>query len=109
MILTDYEMPILNGYDFITEIRKISEIIPIVILSNHTEKEKLLKCIPLKLIQYLEKPIIYEKLLETLTKSKEEIERHINIKYIINETTSYDSNGKFLFVNEKKIELTALK
>lgn len=109
IILTDYEMPILNGYELIVKIRELSETIPVVILSNHTEKEKLLKCIPLKLTQYLEKPIIYEKLLEILNDCKKVVEKHINIKYIINKTTSYDPNAKLLFVNDKKIELTALE
>ncbi|QKF77769.1 response regulator transcription factor [Arcobacter defluvii] len=109
MILTDYEMPNLNGYELIVKIRELSETIPIVILSNHTEKEKLLKCIPLKLMQYLEKPIIYEKLFQVLYECKKEVEKYTNIKHIINETTSYDPNVKLLFVNDKKIELTALE
>lgn len=109
IILTDYEMPILNGYELIVNIRKISETIPVIILSNHTEKEKLLKCIPLKLTQYLEKPVIYEKLFLTLNECKKEIEKYSSIKYSINKTIIYDPKGKFLFINNNKIELTALE
>ncbi|WP_228255585.1 response regulator [Aliarcobacter butzleri] len=96
IIITDYEMPFINGYDLVLKIREISQNIPIIILSNYTDKEKLLKCIPLNLTSYLEKPIIYEKLLETLQLCKNQIENNATLYLTINDTLKYDFNTKSL-------------
>lgn len=47
IIFTDYEMPLMDGYELTLAIREKNKKIPITILSNHDDKEKLLKCIPL--------------------------------------------------------------
>ncbi|MFY4805347.1 response regulator transcription factor [Aliarcobacter butzleri] len=109
IIITDYEMPFLNGYELVVKIREISQNIPIIILSNYTDKDKLLKCIPLKLTSYLEKPIIYEKLLETLQLCKEQIENSSLLYLKINETLKYSFHTKTLIQNDNSIKLTALE
>lgn len=109
IIITDYEMPFLDGYEFILKIREISATIPIVILSNYTDKEKLLKCIPLKLTSYLEKPILYERLLEILQLCKEQIKDFPSLYFKINEKLEYDFNTKTLFQNNGNTKLSALE
>ncbi|WP_152020468.1 response regulator transcription factor [Aliarcobacter butzleri] len=109
IIITDYEMPFINGYDLVLKIREISQNIPIIILSNYTDKEKLLKCIPLNLTSYLEKPIIYEKLLETLQLCKNQIENNATLYLTINDTLKYDFNTKSLIQNGNYIKLTTLE
>ena len=59
MILMDIQMPVMNGYDATTEIRKIpkAEKIPIIALTAGTivgEKEK---CIQFGMNDYIPKPI----------------------------------------------------
>lgn len=109
IIITDYEMPFINGYDLVLKIREISQNIPIIILSNYTDKEKLLKCIPLNLTSYLEKPIIYEKLLETLQLCKNQIENNATLYLTINDTLKYDFTTKSLIQNGNYIKLTTLE
>ncbi|MDN5104977.1 response regulator transcription factor [Aliarcobacter butzleri] len=109
IIITDYEMPFINGYDLVLKIREISQNIPIIILSNYTDKEKLLKCIPLNLTSYLEKPIIYEKLLETLQLCKNQIENNATLYLTINDSLKYDFNTKSLIQNGNYIKLTTLE
>ncbi|MFX4230039.1 response regulator transcription factor [Aliarcobacter butzleri] len=109
IIITDYEMPFINGYDLVLKIREISQNIPIIILSNYTDKEKLLKCIPLNLTSYLEKPIIYEKLLETLQLCKNQIENNATLYLRINDSLKYDFNTKSLIQNGNYIKLTTLE
>ena len=106
LILTDYEMPNLDGYEFSKRIREFNKNIPIVILSNYTDKDKLLKCIPLNLTSYLEKPIIYEKLLETLNICVNQIENNSVFQYKIDEDTIYDYNTKELIYKDIPIKLT---
>ncbi|MCG3701000.1 response regulator transcription factor [Aliarcobacter butzleri] len=109
IIITDYEMPFINGYDLVLKIREISQNIPIIILSNYTDKEKLLKCIPLNLTSYLEKPIIYEKLLETLQLCKNQIENNATLYLRINDSLKYDFNTKSLIQDDNYIKLTTLE
>ncbi|MDN5088453.1 response regulator transcription factor [Aliarcobacter butzleri] len=109
IIITDYEMPFINGYDLVLKIREISQNIPIIILSNYTDKEKLLKCIPLNLTSYLEKPIIYEKLLETLQLCKNQIENNATLYLTINHSLKYDFNTKSLIQDGNYIKLTTLE
>lgn len=41
LIITDINMPEMNGLDFIANVRKISKDVPIVVLTTETEKEKI--------------------------------------------------------------------
>ena len=75
LIITDYVMPTMNGFELCKEIRVKNRKIPLVIMSNYSDKEKLLKSITLGLTDYLIKPIEYNQLLETLEKMTEKLER----------------------------------
>ena len=75
LIITDYVMHTMNGFELCKEIRVKNRKIPLVIMSNYSDKEKLLKSIGLELTDYLIKPIEYNQLLETLEKMTEKLER----------------------------------
>lgn len=108
IILTDFLMPKMNGYELTKNIRKICNKIPIVILSNYTDKEKLLKCIPLNLTEYLEKPIQYEVLLATLEKCRSQLEN--NTEYFnISNKLNYNFETKKLTVYNEEISLTQME
>lgn len=109
LILTDYEMPNLDGYEFSKKIREFNKNIPIVILSNYTDKDKLLKCIPLNLTSYLEKPIIYEKLLETLNICVNQIEKSAIFEYKIDDKTVYNFKTKEIISEDEIVKLTTLE
>lgn len=109
IILTDYKMPLLDGYELTKQIREICEKTPIVIMSNYTDKEKLLKCIPLNLTSYLEKPVRYEELLETLTLCKEASEKNNLIKFTINNILDYNFRTKKLFVEDTEVNLSKIE
>ena len=49
MIITDYVMPLMDGEEFSRQIRINDHKIPISIISNYSEKEKLMKLIDLEL------------------------------------------------------------
>jgi len=94
MIITDYVMPIMNGYEFCSQIRKVNKKIPIVIMSNYADKEKLLSVIPLDLTQYLIKPIDYTTLINTFSELIEKIEN--SSIQLINKTVKYNTITKEL-------------
>ncbi len=57
IIITDIQMPKLNGLEFVQRIREKNEEVQIIILTAFCDKEYLLKAIELKLVKYLVKPI----------------------------------------------------
>ncbi len=57
LIITDINMPNLNGLDMIEKIREIDINIPILILSAHNEVDLLLRSINLGIDGYILKPI----------------------------------------------------
>ncbi len=91
IIITDIQMPKLNGLDMIEEIRKSSDI-PIIITTAFTEISYLQKSIKLKVDGYVSKPLNLKELLkivskasikivnERLTKSLEEINKNLEKK-----------------------------
>ena len=64
ILILDYVMPNLNGYETAKIVRKKDKKIPILITSAYTDKEKLLNAIELNLIKYIEKPILYNDLIK---------------------------------------------
>lgn len=107
IILTDFLMPKMDGYELTKKIRNICNKTPIVILSNYTDKEKLLKCIPLNLTEYLEKPVQYELLLNTLEKCKIQLIKNNFFK--ISNKLIYNFETKKLFINNEDIALTQME
>ncbi|MCV6606652.1 MAG: response regulator transcription factor [Campylobacterales bacterium] len=67
ILITDYVMPEGDGYSLVSRLRDEGSKIPILIISNSSDGDKLLKCIPLELTNYLIKPISYDTLVESLS------------------------------------------
>ena len=66
-LMLDINMPIMDGLEVIEAVRKENSEIPIVVLSAHSDREKLLRAIPLGLTRYLVKPAKDESFREALT------------------------------------------
>jgi len=89
MVISDYSMPLLSGYGLCKAIRQEDKYIPLVIMSNYSDKEKLLSVIPLALAQYLVKPIEYVTLTATLISMIEQLEINGLDIFVINNSISY--------------------
>ena len=57
VLLLDINMPYIDGLEMVKIIRKEDQKTPVIMLTAHSDKEKLLKAIPLGLTQYLVKPV----------------------------------------------------
>lgn len=75
MIITDYVMPLMDGHKFCRYLRDNNYNLPITIISNYSEKEKLIKLIDLELTNYLLKPISYNDLINCLISMIKKIEK----------------------------------
>ncbi len=73
LIITDINMPRLNGLDMIKEIRKADNDIPILVLSAHNESSFFMQSIKLGVDGYLLKPIKIEQFLDMLKKVAQKI------------------------------------
>jgi len=104
MIITDIEMPRLNGLAMVKKIRKSDKNTPIIITTAYTDTEYLMQAVELQLIKYIVKPINSKKLSEALNLLLE----HLNINSIItiDKQTYYDSLNKSLMINHDLIKLT---
>lgn len=75
LIITDIEMPIMNGLEYMRRIREVSDSTEIVILTAYEEFEYAQKAIQNQVINYILKPIDEEQILETLKKAKDNLEK----------------------------------
>lgn len=73
MILTDINMPIMNGLDMIEKINEIRPNVPLIITTAHQEVEFLIKAIELGVHSYIMKPIDIYKIIDSLIKSIEPV------------------------------------
>ncbi|CAM3411324.1 EAL domain-containing response regulator [Arcobacter aquimarinus] len=69
LIITDVNMPILNGLDMVKEIKKININIPIIVATAFSNKEYLLEAIDIGVDKYVLKPIDIAKLLQVMSQS----------------------------------------
>lgn len=107
LIISDIEMPIMDGLTFIQEVRKVDRNIPVIIISGFASKENLLEAIKLSLINYLLKPIQHDQLILSLSKAAELIKTTKLFGEIkIKDNCIYDSTNKQLVIDRKYYHLS---
>lgn len=106
LLLVDYDMPIINGADFLHKIRKTNSKIPAVIISSYDDKEKLFKAIELQLVSYLVKPYEINELKEVLYKVLDWIEEKGLLEKELSYGKTYNFSTKKIYDNGKEIALS---
>ncbi|NOQ30940.1 MAG: response regulator [Helicobacteraceae bacterium] len=104
IVLTDINMPYINGIELVEKIRKIDKKTQIIIISAHSDKEYLLQAIKFNLVSYIVKPIVIEELKEVLIQARVNLTED-NILDLSNEI-SWNNERKQLFKNKQRIQLT---
>lgn len=71
IILTDLNMPVMDGFTFLTEIKKISILskIPVVIVSTEGRDQYIIKGIKLGAVNYIRKPFKPEQVKDVIVKT----------------------------------------
>lgn len=69
LIITDVNMPQMNGLDMIKEIKKINPNIPIIVATAFSNTDYLLEAIDIGVDKYILKPIDMKKLLQVMSQS----------------------------------------
>ncbi len=106
LIITDIQMPLMDGLEFVKEIRKDDIAVPIIMLTAYSSNDYLLTCANLNIQAYILKPINYTKLKEALYKVIEYLNLTSNIHIHISKELSYDKiNGVLIFHETQEINL----
>jgi DNA-binding response OmpR family regulator len=104
IIISDINMPHLDGLSMIEKIRKKDQQTKIIITTAHSEKEKLMQAIELHLVKYLVKPVQSDKLKELLLSLVDKLRQkrdHIYLK----EDFYWDKTKKRLFHKKDEVSL----
>jgi YesN/AraC family two-component response regulator len=80
IVITDINMPIMNGIDMIDNIKKINETQTIIVTSAHDESEYLLKLIKLGIENFILKPIELDAMLSVIYKISKRIYNDKKVK-----------------------------
>lgn len=113
LIISDVDMPIMNGVELLENIRKVNKDIPFIFTTAHSDSEFLLKSISLNVSEYMIKPININELIskvEILFKDfinnlerdhrYEELSKYIGVVNQVSIVSRTDTAGIIIDVNE---------
>ena len=105
IIICDIIMPHINGLDLISKIRKTDKETQIIVATARIDTNFLLKAVELKLVKYLTKPIMGEKLLDALNEALEFMKDENSNIFEIDNEYRFDTLNKTLFKIDEFIKL----
>jgi len=112
IVLSDIQMPNINGVELTAKIYDINPSQLLIILSAHDDTKYLLPLINLGIEQFVKKPIDYQELLRALLNSSKKathspiIEQPISAKIQLGTNVVFDKTNSSLLENNKMIYLT---
>lgn len=106
IIITDIEMPKLNGLGLARRIRERDRTTPIIVATAYTDTAYLLEAVELQLVKYLVKPITHVKLQEALALAHGYLEDQQSSVLSLATMTHYDLLNKTLVIDNQVIKLT---
>jgi len=105
LIISDLEMPLMDGIEFIGAIRKDNISVPVIVLTAYNHNEYLFKCANLNIQAYIIKPIDFRKLKESLHTAVGYLNFTTNILLHINDHLTYDKINGILLENDTEYTL----
>jgi len=106
ILITDFKMPIMNGLELVTFVRRVNKDMPIVVISAYTDTDALVNFASLHLMQYLIKPIDFNQLNIVLDKCAKELLDRGLIELRLNNDTFYSFSQKCVIKNGENISLS---
>ena len=111
LIISDINMPKMNGLEFLEELRKDNFDIPFIFVTARDEPDKMLKAIQLDINNYILKPInlqnllsVIDKIVEKLYKAYLLLEKNSHIQ--LNKDLFWNKNNKTLIFENEIVKLT---
>jgi len=106
LIITDLEMPSMNGIELIKKVRETNKTICFIVATAFTNEKYLLELIDMHIEKYIIKPINLEKMIEALENCCHTFEKSIPFQKELPIDYKYDWNQKLLYHADKMISLT---
>lgn len=115
LVISDINMPIVDGLEMSEEIKKIDKNIPIILTTARTETKCLIKAIELNVDSYLLKPIELDVLMDKIYSIADKIEARESRKLLeqykeaIDESSivlKFNIEGRITFINSKYEKIT---
>ena len=107
IIITDIQMPKLNGLEFVKRIRKKDKKTQIIVITAFCDREYLLKAIELQLVKYLVKPVREKEFEEALLLCIDSLKEDSSNIVKLDESAYFDLFNKNLVINDEVIKLRA--
>lgn len=107
IIITDIQMPKLNGLEFIKRIRQKDKKTQVIVLSAHSHKDYLFAAIELQLVKYLIKPIKEKEFEEALTLCIQSIQNDSSNILNLSDDTTFDIYNQTLVTSGEIVKLRA--
>lgn len=105
LIITDIQMPKLNGLEFIQRIREKDKKVQVIVISAFSNKEYLFKAIELQLVKYLIKPLNEQEFQEALSLCIESINNDSSNIYKLNSDYTFDIFNSTLVCKDEIVKL----
>ncbi|MDD2490617.1 MAG: sigma-54 dependent transcriptional regulator [Bacteroidales bacterium] len=90
LVLTDYQMPVMNGLRLLSEIRNINPITPVIMLTGFGDIALTIKAIQIGAFDFLEKPINTPQLKEIVTSALNSVQSSKKHEDVLKEGISID-------------------
>ena len=107
IIITDIQMPKLNGLEFVKRIRQKDKKTQIIVITAFCDREYLLKAIELQLVKYLVKPVREKEFEEALLLCIDSLKEDSSNIVKLDESAYFDLFNKNLVINDEVIKLRA--
>ena len=107
IIITDIQMPKLNGLEFVKRIRQKDKKTQIIIITAFCDEDYLLKAIELQLVKYLVKPVKEKEFEEALFLCVNSLQEDNSNIVKLDENSYFDTFNKNLVIKDEIIKLRA--